>query len=78
MPYDENGEWSPDPEDAVYTDPDSSKYLDKDGNDLRFGIATSDGFIPDPQNIADLKKSGEWAWTRPIIRRWITAGSVMG
>jgi hypothetical protein len=76
MPYDKEGNWTPDPEDMIFTDPDASKYLDDEGNDTRFGLSTSDGFIPDPPNIVELKKSGEWALTRPIHRRWLTAGSI--
>ncbi|MDR2340143.1 MAG: hypothetical protein LBF40_08435 [Deltaproteobacteria bacterium] len=70
MPYDDKDRWTPDPEDAIYTDPDESKYLNKDGNDTRFGSQMSNGWLPDPPEILKLKKSGRWAWMRPIHRRW--------
>jgi hypothetical protein len=70
MPYDDKGKWTPDPEDAIYTDPDKKKYINKQGNDIRFGVQFSDTFMPDPPYIVELKKSGKWAEMRPIHRRW--------
>ncbi|MDR2340142.1 MAG: hypothetical protein LBF40_08430 [Deltaproteobacteria bacterium] len=73
MPYDDKGEWTPDPEDAIYTDPDESKYLDEYGNDTRFGSRIGEVWLPNPPEIIELKKSGRWAWMRPIHRRWAYA-----
>jgi hypothetical protein len=70
MPYNDKNEWTPDPEDAVYTDPDEQKYINEYGNDTRFGLQFKDCFVPDPPEILKLKKSGEWAMMRPIHRRW--------
>jgi hypothetical protein len=72
MPYDTKGEWTPDPEDAKYTDPDASKYINKEGNDTRFGLQFSDAWVSDPPTIIELKKSGQWAKMPPIQRRWAT------
>jgi hypothetical protein len=72
MPYDENDNWTPDPEDEIYTDPDASKYIDENGNDTRFGRSYNDGtFYPDHPEIIKLKKSGKWAKIPPIQRRWL-------
>jgi hypothetical protein len=71
MPYDDKGKWTPDPEDEVYTDPDEKKYLDKDGNDSRFGTYYRTGFVPDYPKIIKLKKEGRWAKMRPMQRRWV-------
>jgi hypothetical protein len=71
MPYDDKGDWSPDPEDLVYTDPDSEKYMSSKGHDTRFGVEFAGGWVPDPPRIAGLKKSGRWAWTPPVQRKWL-------
>jgi hypothetical protein len=76
MPYDDKGEWSPDPEDLAYTDPDAKKYMSSKGHDTRFGVEFSGGWVPDPPKIVELKKSGKWAWTPPIQRKWM-ADSLM-
>jgi hypothetical protein len=76
MPYDKNGNWQPDPEDAIYTDPDEKKYINEHGNDTRFGLQFKDTFVPDPPNIIELKKSGQWAKMPPIHRRWTLQDSV--
>jgi hypothetical protein len=41
---------------------DESDFLDGNGNDLRYGEYFADtGFwLPDPPEIVELKKSGEW------------------
>jgi hypothetical protein len=71
MPYDDKGNWTPDPEDEIYTDPDESKYVDEEGNDYRFGYKYKDlQFIPDHPDIIKMKKSGKWAKMGPIQRRW--------
>jgi hypothetical protein len=75
LPY-INGKWTPDPEDAKYTDPDPEKYLDEKGNDTRYGYSFKDCFVPDPPEIVELKKSGEWAQMRPIHRRWYLADTI--
>jgi hypothetical protein len=70
MPYDENKNWTPDPEDARWSDPDASKYLDEDGNDTRYGRTWPGGYVPEPPEVTELKKSGEWAEWEPLYRRW--------
>jgi hypothetical protein len=72
MPYDRiTNKWTPDPEDLVYTDPDGEKYLTERGDDLRFGVDFFDEFVPDPPEIVEMKKSGEWAKRPPFHRRLI-------
>lgn len=71
MPYDKNNNWTPDPEDAVFTDPDEKKYINEQGNDVRFGMQFKSAYIPDHPRIIELKKSGEWAKMQPIHRRWL-------
>ncbi|MDR2198609.1 MAG: hypothetical protein LBR53_03980 [Deltaproteobacteria bacterium] len=70
MPYDKNHKWTPDPEDAIYTDPDESKYLTEDGHDWRFEVKLGDHWRPEPPKIVELKKSGKWAKIPPLHRRW--------
>jgi hypothetical protein len=54
---------TPDPKDAIYTDPDEGKCLSGDGNDTRLGSRLSVGRLPDPPETVEFKKSGKWAWT---------------
>jgi hypothetical protein len=70
MPYDKKGEWTPDPKYAGWADPGSSKYIDENGNDPRYGQYIDGVFWPDFPEIVELKKSGRWAQIPPLNRRW--------
>jgi hypothetical protein len=47
------------------------KYLDKNGNDTRYGKYFSDIWYPDPPAIIKLKKSGEWNKLSHIEQKWM-------
>ncbi|MDR1039537.1 MAG: hypothetical protein LBR80_05095 [Deltaproteobacteria bacterium] len=49
---------------------DATKYLDENGNDLRYGHYFHKAWIPDPPAIVSLKKSGEWDKLTDLQRRW--------
>jgi hypothetical protein len=48
-----------------------TKYIDKNGNDTRYGIYYFDDWLPDPPEIIELKKSGEWDKMSHLQKKWM-------
>jgi hypothetical protein len=55
---------------SKYTDKDDSKYIDKNGNDIRYGIYIDGIWGSDPPEIIAMKKSGEWDKFNRIQKSW--------
>jgi hypothetical protein len=55
---------------SKYTDKDDSKYIDKNGNDPRYGDYIDGVWGPDPPEIIAMKKSGEWDEMSHIEQSW--------
>ncbi|MDR1037297.1 MAG: hypothetical protein LBT40_12245 [Deltaproteobacteria bacterium] len=51
-------------------------FIDGNGNDLRYGRYFFGTWVPDPPEVVELKKSGDWYRMLKIHQEWILDGCV--